>query len=542
MIVYQPQEITVKWPEPLETTWQYLGGGKGVEIAPRLPHLDLTEILFMSTVMSIPRAERPWGVVTWMAEVFEVSRPGLYALTKRVKERLLPPAEPEALPASQSGGSRVTVTQNRLARTVLMTSLPGKTAIRPLQQILGEAFDQTRSIGWISELLSTAGQKSGQILSEIDTSPLGTVIVARDETFFQGQPLLLIIEPVSSTIVFAQVTPDRQAETWATALLLAQDQGLTIGGLVEDMASMYAKSQVEAELEVAVQKDIWHIQRDGAGVLRALERSAFRATRQVLDLEKKLLKKWDDPLFTEKYIPAVDKEALRYDQHDAFAQWLVHLIDALEMVDWRSGEIRERDINAWLLDETLAAMSLIDHPAVLKWVKTLRRHQAQLLTALDWLETSLVPFRQHLAAHLAPDHHRPFMRIVARHWRLNQALINGHASFSQLAQQAHEALRFLIADDLKLHQLAQALLALFDAAARTSSMIENVNGLLKQFLYTHQAFRNPDTLQLYLNLFVLWHNTRVFERGKRQGRSPYQIAGIDPGSDDWLDLLGFPAC
>ena len=100
----------------------------------------------------------------------------------------------------------------------------------------------------------------------------------------------------------------------------------------------------------------------------------------------------------------------------------------------------------------------------------------------------------------------------------------------------------MIADDLKLHQLAQALLALFDAAARTSSMIENVNGLLKQFLYTHQAFRNPDTLQLYLNLFVLWHNTRVFERGKRQGRSPYQIAGIDPGSDDWLDLLGFPAC
>ena len=541
MIVYQPQEITVKWPEPLETTWQYLGGGKGVEIAPRLPHLDLTEILFMSTVMSIPRAERPWGVVTWMAEVFEVSRPGLYALTKRVKERLLPPAEPEALPASQSGGSRVTVTQNRLARTVLMTSLPGKTAIRPLQQILGEAFDQTRSIGWISELLSTAGQKAGQILSEIDTSPLGTVIVARDETFFQGQPLLLIIEPVSSAIVFAQVTPDRQADTWGTALLLAQDQGLTIGGLVEDMASMYAKSQVEAELEVAVQKDIWHIQRDGAGVLRTLERSAFRATKQVLDLEKKLLKKWDDPLFTEKYIPAVAKEALRYDQHDTFAEWFSHLIDALELVDWRSGEIRERDTNDWLLNETLAAMSLIEHPVVLKWVKTFRRHQTQLLTALDWLETALVPFGQQLGAPLSPDHHLPFMRTVARHWRLQQALINGHSSFAHLAQLAHDALRFLIADDLKLHQLVQSLLALFDAAGRTSSMIENVNGLLKQFLDTHQAFRTPDTLQLYLNLFVLWHNTRVFARGKRQGQSPYQIAGIDPGADDWLDLLGFTA-
>jgi len=34
------------------------------------------------------------------------------------------------------------------------------------------------------------------------TLPLGTVIAARDETFFQGQPLLLVIDPVSTTIPF----------------------------------------------------------------------------------------------------------------------------------------------------------------------------------------------------------------------------------------------------------------------------------------------------------------------------------------------------
>ncbi len=55
-----------------------------------------------------------------------------------------------------------------------------------------------------------------------------------------------------------------------------------------------------------------------------------------------------------------------------------------------------------------------------------------------------------------------------------------------------------------------------------------------------QAFRTLETLQLYLNLFVLWHNMRVFERGKRQGKSPYQLAGIDTGADDWLTLLGYP--
>ena len=58
--------------------------------------------------------------------------------------------------------------------------------------------------------------------------------------------------------------------------------------------------------------------------------------------------------------------------------------------------------------------------------------------------------------------------------------------------------------------LANRLIELLDAAARTSSMIENINGLLKQFLHNRRAFRNSETLQNYLNLFTLWHNMRVF--------------------------------
>jgi hypothetical protein len=378
-------------------------------------------------------------------------------------------------------------------------------------------------------------------LRHIDTSPLGTVIAARDETFFGGQPLLLVIDPVSTVILLAEVTADRQAETWGAALLLAQEQGVTIGGLVEDMARMYAKSLKEAELDMPVQKDVWHVERDGAKVLRALERSALGATKQVLKLEKQLLRQWDDMLFDEKYVPAVAQEELRYDQHATFAECLSHLVDALELVDWRSGEIRDRPTNEWLLSETLSAMSAIDQPRVQKWVKTLRRHQAQLLTSLDWLAASLQPFRQQLAQVVPAAQQESFLHTVARHWRLQQALINGHGAFRQPAQAAEAALQLLVAEDSQRQHLAEKLLGLLDAACRASSMIEGVNRLLKQFLRTHQAFRRPETLQLYLNLFVLWHNMRVFERGKRQGKSPYQLAGIDPGTDDWLTLLGYPA-
>jgi len=535
----QNQQSSVTWPEPLETTWQLLGGEKACELAPKLPHLGLTDILFMSTIMNLPRNQRPWGIVTWMSHVFLLSRPSLYALTERVSQRLLPEVESPALPSPKKQSPTTEITPDRMARTVLATSLPGKTAIRPLRHVLNEAFDQTRSIGWISELLTANGHKARHILDSVNTAPLGTVIAARDETFFQGQPLLLIIDPVSTVILFAEVTTDRKADTWGAALLIAQEHGVTIGGLVEDMARMYDKSLKEAELDVPVQKDVWHIERDGGKVLRTLERAAFRATKKVLKLEKQLLKQWDDTQFDEAYVSAVTKEERCYDQHANFSEWLSHLYDALELVDWRSGEIRDRKINEWLLKETLAAMDDIEYPRVRKWVKTLRDHQSQLLTSLDWLEASLPPYRQQLATVISVEQQESFRRTVARHWRLQQALINGHSSFRQQAEEAESDLQLIIANDAQRQKMAEKLLRLLDAACRTSSMLEGVNGLLKQFLHNHQAFRSPETLQLYLNLFVLWHNMRIFERGKRQGKSPYQLAGIDPGADDWLTLLGY---
>ena len=539
MTLYPDTPTVGNWPEPLESTWQLPGGDKASDLAPKLPHLGLSDILFLSTVLSIPRPERPWGIVTWLSEVFAVSCPGLYARVKRVRARLQPETR-----SMRPGGraASVEVTPRRLARTVLTATCPGKMAIRPLQQLLDESFGQRRSVGWISELISAAGRQAGQVLARQDTGALRQVIVARDETFFQNRPLLLVVEPVSATILLAQACPDRQADTWGAALLLVQEQGATIGGVVEDMARMYPKSQQEAGFELPVQKDLWHIQRDGGRVRRALEREAFRATERVLKPEKQLLREWDDRLFPDEYIPADAAERHLYEQHDRFAHWLNHLVDALEPVDWRSGEIRERAINEWLLTETLTALERIEHPRVQKRVKTLRRHQSRLLTSPDWLAASLADLQPQLARQLPhPARQQAFCRTVARHWRLAQALTNGHTRFRPLARQARADLQNWLTDQPHLQPLTDRLQALPDAAGRTSSMIENINGLLQPFLHQHRAFRNLETLQLYLNLFTLWHNMRRFERGKRQGKSPWQIAGIDPGTDDWLALPGYPA-
>lgn len=540
MTLYPQNQPGVTWPEPLESCWQLLGGQPATKLASKLPHLGLADILFMSAIMHMPRDRRPWGIVSWLANTFCLSRPALYALKRRVKGHLITPAVMAQLPAPKTF-STVTVTENRLIRTALTASLPGKAALRPTGEILQEAFDQKRSPAWLNTLLHQAGSKAGAIFRGVDTSSLQNVLVIRDETFLHGQSLLMVIEPVSSVILLLIVCDDRQADTWATALLMSQEGGATISSLVEDMARMYPKSIKEAGLDADVQKDCWHFQRDGGKALRDLERAAFRLTGEVVKLEQQLLKEWDDTVFMEKYIPTVDKEAIMYAQHACFAQNLAHIADSLETVDWRSGEIRDPADNEWLFEEALTATSEVDHPSAKKWVKMARRQQKHFFTSLRWLNAALPAYRQQLNPVIASEEQESFIRLVARRWRLRQALINGHTRFRSEADVAGDALDQFVGVDENKWQLVEALEDLLNATCRASSMIENVNGLLKAFLHNHRAFSSPETLQLYLNLFVLWHNMRVFVRGKRRGKSPYQWAGIDVGADDWLTLLGYPA-
>lgn len=550
MKLYKQTSIlpSVLWPEPMETVWQLLGTGDGVP-GSRVPHLTAADQLFIAAVANIPRPIRPWGAITWMANVFQTTRPTIYAIGERAAAGLVPspggrPAtvQPAPTPESAPCDDIVTVTPNRVARTALSMAFPGRMALRPMQTCLEMAFDQSRGLGTLSELLTRSGRRAGQILRQVDTSPLDPVIVLRDETYFQDWSIMLILEPVSSTILLDVVSEDCQAETWGAALLLTQDGGAHIRGLVEDMARMYPKSQELAEMEVSVQKDTWHIEKWGSKVRSDLQRIALAVQGKVYSLEKRLLKTWDDTCFLEEYIPAVEEADRLLEQHDTFAHWLSHLCDALELVDLRSGEIRDRETSDWLLEEVLKAMEQIDQPLVQKFVRSLRRHQEQLLTFLDWAAEMLQPYQQMLEDHVPdPVRRQFFVRTVARAWRLRQALINGQRARKRQAAEAEALLELLLDGNETRAALATYLMRILDSAGHTSSLIESINGLLKSFLNSRRAFRDRETAQAYLDLFVLWHNTRVYERGKRAGKSPYQWAGIDLGTDDWLELLGYPA-
>jgi hypothetical protein len=544
MIVYNQYEDTVThWPEPIEQSWQMMPAVSfrsplAEELAGKMPHLGMADILFLAAIVNMPK--RPYGVITWVADFYSISRVSVYKLGERVVSRLTKPTE--LLLSLPEPVTKETASKARIDRTILTALFPGNASIRPTREILNEALDTLRSVGYISALRLEAGQRAGTILSCVNYAPLGQVIALRDETFFQGRPLLLLLDPVTTTIISAHVAPDRKADTWALALMLAKEQGLSFIGLAEDMAKMYGKSLKLADMEdVLQQKDVWHLERDGAKVYRALKRRAYGTIAAVIALEKNLLKKWDDLLFAEKYIPAVARETEAIEQFDEFEAWLGHLCDALELVDVRSGEIRNAATSQWLLEEVVTGIEGIEHKRVKKFAKTLRNHQTQLLTFLDWVGTALTDYDTQLAVSIPnKDARLQFIQAVACNWKLDQMLINGHRQWKAEARKAAALVESVTNTDAILAKFALLLRQILDASGRTSSLIESINSLLKSFFKNRKGFKNQETMQAFLNLFTLWHNMRVYDpRSKRGGKSPFQLAGIELGSDDWLTLLGY---
>lgn len=565
MLSYQQTAApAVLWPEPMELVWQMQPPGWAPVSRWKRRDITLSDRAFIAAVVNIPRDQRPWGAITWLGNVYRTSRQTLYTIGAQVREALLFPSRRTELQGVQtlllptpplSEEPTITVTDNRLKRTILTLLFPGGVPLRPMQDCLEVALDVTRSVGFLSQFINEAGRRAGEILEEIDYSPLGDVILARDETYFDGLAFLIGVEPRTYVLLAGQVEEGCDGETWGLSLAFDQTRdGLRIVGLAEDGARYYPPSQKEAaallgvDFSVPVQKDVWHVLDKAAQTVADLERIALRKLEKAQQMGDELAElPWDEAAFSAW--AEVDDEAERLVEISGEVRfWYGCLCDALEIVDWRSGEIRDREINQWLLEETMRGLQQLDHPRVRKLVTHLQDQQDELLTFLDLLEIKLAPWQQKLAQAL-PDVQEQvfFQRSVARAWRLTRSVVNGHRQFRAMADEALALVAELIADDERLQALAEELLTILEGVIRTSCAAETINSILKSYLRVKRSFQSRETAQNWFNLFRLWFCMHHFKRShKRQGQSPFQLAGIKVytpdgrETNDWMEALGYP--
>ena len=563
MIAYQEtaQPATL-WPEPMELMWQVQPPKSEMVLRWKRPDIGLSDRLFIGAVVNLPGEQRPWGAITWLAEIYLTSRETIYDIGRQASQALLGggESEPEPViidplsePEVGDYGRQIRVNDNRLKRTILSLLLPGGASLQAMQDCLSVALDISRSTGYLSEFINEAGQRAGQILDKLDYSPLGKVILARDETYFNDLVFLVVVEPHSYVLLGGQVEQQCDSEIWGLSLALDQSrEGLQIVGLSEDAALFYdpslkkAAHLLDTEFSVQTQKDIWHVQYKGATVLRTLERQALAQMERAEKLAQ--APGIQDDKRVDDWLGAELKTEALLDLSAQFRFCYGCVCDSLELVDWRSGEIRESRINQWLLDETIKLMTPLDHPKIREWLTYIKNQYQHLFTYLNWLQVGLDGWHEQAYKHLNAIDVRFFERLTARTWRLQRAVLNGHHSFREASARALALLEAIIADDPLLSALAQQLMTILERTIRTSCAAETVNSIIKPYLWVKRSFHSRQTAQNWFNLFRLWFCMHVFQRShKRQGQSPFQLAGINvytpegEETDDWLAVLGYPA-
>jgi hypothetical protein len=505
--------------------------------------------------------DRPWGAVTSLEQEYGLSRRAIRDIADRMAalfeprlpgpvpclKRVLPCGLTLSPPVAEDK-RRSREEEARIRKRLILTSVfPGGATMRPLEEILDEAPVEGRSAPTIWRFVNEAGVQARQILEQVDYAPvtLPLITVAIDETYFDGRPILFVVEPLSLALCGFHVPADhdRSSETWEPFLLVLQeDQHLNIFGGVGDAAKPYPGTfETILEHGKGFQEDIFHQQRDLQTLRRKLENSTYRA----FGAEYKAARQWQKKETTEnkEKLHQTQAESLRQAEvHDAFAEYCSWVTDAFEIVDLRSGEIRDRERNEWLLDEAIAAMSRLDNPDVVKMSLRLDNHKKYLLLYLDWLETQLSPLRAELHTYLdEPDLEKVVLRAVARRWRLQHEVESmQRRTFRSSLKRAEQELALWIEGDSFLEQWSERTHTLLEWVQRASSAAENVNSIFKPLVNRKKHFDNADTNLNFVALFALWHNTRTFKEGKRAGFSPFEILGIDLAEKDWRTLLGYP--
>jgi len=551
-VYVQPRRPSIAWPEPMESVYQRLPRSGGAVSGARRPDISWAERLFMSAVVAIPREER-YGAVSWTATALGVSRQMVYDVAGLV-HRCVGGVDGSDGAPSRTPAEVGQASDWRLERAALTLLFPGGVTLRPMTECLAELVGRPRSVGWLSEFFNEAGRRAGLVLEATDWLQVSPFVAARDEKFFDDRAYLLTVEPKSLAIISGHVEDGVDADRWAVSLALDQERtGHRLVGLAEDAAAWYPASVSAAAALTGtpylmpVQKDHFHVLRRAGQTLRRVENAALQrlatAERKATVMSPGWTRIRDFDGWQEAHRAA--NEALERAQELHFWTWC--LADALELVEPQSGSIRDAQTATWYLDQILDGLATVADPQVRSFTTYVRNQRHRLFTFLEWLAYPLEAWRQQCIAHFGdPALADYFERSVARAWRLTRAERSGSRRLAS-AVRARGEVEGQCQNDPTARRLAFALAALLDEAVRTTSAAEAVNGILERYVRARRSFPDRTSAEHYLNLLVLWHGLRRFQRGKRKGRSPFEIMGVrvfDPTgqqTDDWRAALGYPA-
>ncbi len=465
----------------------------------RVPDFDLEQRIATAMEMLTPRPQRQWGRVTELARQHGVSRTILYEIRDRAWQVLV-----EALCPQDAGRpaqtTTLTVDKSLIDRAIAVSPMLTGT-VRGIQQGLELILNVRRSVGYISQTLTVAGERATAYNLRI-TIPL-PILGEADEIFQGRQPCLTAVDGRSFLVVNLTPAESRDGTTWGVTFLDLVARGVRFQDLASDGGTGLLAGVREAKLAIPLRPDLFHLLQDGHRLTQRLERAAYRAIETAeqarrAEREAQGVERRRGPRRKIKVpLPQAESEEAR-------------AIATYDLWVWLSGEIRQAlepitpaghlatvsEVRA-TIETGVELLKALNHPEITAFADALQEKIPALIAPLEWLEQQLAAVRR--------------------------GLDETTEAFIVWTWQHRQALNLNIATDFPatLQPVVSAFWEALNLFHRASSLAESLHSWLRPHLQIHRGM--PKWLLPLLQFF--W-NHHEFQRGKRAGSSPSKLAGV----------------
>src|SRR5713101_6917153 len=227
-------------------------------------------------VSALLAGEASYGVVSQMSRKYEVSRQTFYSWKAKGQQALqeaLAPKQPQVEAGSE------------LHRAVLTLLVQGHASYRGIQACLKELLGLQVSLGTISAIVQTAGQRAQSWLEQ--QVPAEGRVVALDEQYSskRGEAYLNIVDAHSAQVWATLPAVDVDGESWTLALWYLQEQGVRCTGSVSDGGRAIEEALQTTQAFNRHQRDMWHLLRLAGQVQARLERVVHEQEERWLVIE-----------------------------------------------------------------------------------------------------------------------------------------------------------------------------------------------------------------------------------------------------------------
>lgn len=464
------------------------------------------------------------GKVTDVARAAAVSRKFVYRQTTMAYQAIDDAFKPDA-----QGGDQVLfyvpVTRQLIRQIVLALVLRCHASFRGIIAFLDDVFGYSISIGTVHNMVHAAIDQARFVNASI---PLGDVAVGcHDEIYQADKPVLVGIDAASTYCYLLADAEACDTTTWGCHLLDAKDVGLSPQYVVADQGKAQRAGLAEAFPGTPCYADVFHMQRDLSDAIRYYENRLATAVTEREKIEGKMETlrrrgKNRNPLSRSLGRAREKERSLR------------GLVDDLRLlVGWLADDVLA--IHGPSVEERATLYDFI--VAELRNRETGRGKVMAMRQRLENIKDDLLGFVTVIDAKLeeiAREHSLPKDLLY------EMAVMLGRSDDDPRRYEMEAALRRTLRGDF--HAVAAAVTDALTATPRASSIVENLNSILRGYFFLRR-----DVGGGYLDLLRFYLNHRVIERSRRAERCGHTPREVLTGASHahWLELLGFtrlPAC